>query len=372
MSPTSYIEIDLRAFRFNLRQVNSRLKRRTKILLIVKSNAYGHGMLRIAREAQKKPQVVYMGISSMAEALLLRKAGIRGPLLILGVMPPTEYREAIKQRLTLTVSSLEEARAINRAAQPLKRKAKVHVELDTGMGRLGAWCAEAIWLLFKIHQLTHVDMEGIFTHFPSADEDDPKYSRFQIEVFNKAVDLACELFGKPFRYVHMANSTGLITYRDSHFSLVRPGIMAYGIYPAPKPCPIKLKPVLALRSKISFIKSVPKGRTISYARSYVVSKATRIATIPIGYYSGYPLRVSNRASVLIHGKRYPVVGRVTMDHLMVDIGWDKRIRKWDPVTLVGKSGRQEICVEELARWAQTIPYDIVCSFNGALPRIYIG
>ena len=364
------IEIDLGAFRRNLGRIRGRLKGRARMLVVVKSEAYGHGMVPLAKEAEKVPGVVYLGVSTASEAFRLREAGVRLPVLILGVVHPDQAADVVRAGVTATVSSLEEARHLDRTARRLKRRAKVHVELDTGMGRLGVWCAEAIWFIYKVNEMKNLEIEGLYTHFPSADDDDPKFSTFQIEVFDKAVDLSSQILGRRPAFVHMANSMGLVTYRDSHFTLVRPGIMAYGINPSRREPPLDLKPVLTLKSRVAFIKSVGRGRSISYARSYVTEKPTRIATVPLGYSSGYPFQLSNKSRVLVGGKSYPVVGRITMDHIMVDVGEDSRVRKWDEVVLIGRSGKERVRAEELAAHAGTIPYDVLCGLSLNLPRIY--
>lgn len=368
--PNSFIEIDLDAFRSNLRRIRSVLRPGARILLVVKSEAYGHGMIPIARAAAGFREIVYFGVSSIGEAVRLRQAGIRKPILVLGVLHPRDIKEAIRLGLTASVSSLEEAKRLGREARRMHRRAKVHVELDTGMGRLGVWCAEAIWLLYKVHEVQGLDLEGVFSHFPSADEDDPVFSLRQIEIFDKAVDIAGELFKRPLKYIHMANSAGLLTYRDSHFSLVRPGIMAYGVYPGRAHDIKTLRPILSLRSRVAFLKTVDKGRTVSYGRTYAAPQRTRIATIPIGYSSGYPFYLSNRSHVVIRGRKFPVVGRVTMDHIMADVGTELPILPWDPVTLIGKDGAEEVGVEELAKLAGTIPYVILTGLSPSLPRIY--
>ncbi len=368
--PLTFVGVDLGALKRNLRRIASKVARATGILVVVKAEAYGHGMARIAREVEKTRLAKYLGVSSAWEARRRRDAGVRMPVLILGVIHPSEAREVVRRCVASSVSSIEEAASLDRAAKALGVKAKGHAELDTGMGRLGIWCAEAIWFLHKVHEMPNLELEGVFTHFPSADDDDPKFSKSQIEIFDKAVEMAEELFGKPFKYVHMANSAGLLSYADSHFNLVRPGISVYGLKPAKRELGGKLEPVLSLKSRVSFIKMVEKGRSVSYARPYVASRATRIATVPIGYSSGYLFHLSNKAHVIIRGKRYPVAGRVTMDHIMVDIGMDDAIRRWDEVTLIGKSGAEEIRAEELAQLAGTIPYQVVCGLSQNLPRIY--
>jgi len=370
--PINRIEINLVALRRNLKRLASKVRRPTSLLVVVKAEAYGHGMVRVAGEVQKSRLAAYLGVSSIWEALRLRGAGIRMPILILGVIHPTEAGEVIRHGLTASVSSIEEASCLDRAARAAKKKAKVHAELDTGMGRLGIWCAEAILFLHKINEMKNIELEGVFTHFPSADDDDPRFSLSQIKIFDKAIDMASDLFGKPFKFVHMANSAGLLAYKPAHFNLVRPGILVYGLSPADRDLGMALDPVLSLKSKVAFIKTVEKGRTVSYARTYVASRATRIATVPLGYSAGYPFYLSNKSEVLIRGKRYKVAGRVTMDHIMVDIGMDDPIRRWDEVVLIGKSGNEQIRVEELARLAGTIPYQIVCGLSQNLPRVYAG
>jgi alanine racemase len=370
--PLNVIEIDLGALRHNVRRIRKQLRPGTGLMIIVKAEAYGHGMVRIAREVAKLAGVAYLGVSSSAEAFRLRDARIRKPILVLGVVHPRDAAEIVRRGVTATVSSLDEARMLDRAAARTGRRARVHVELDTGMGRLGVWCAEAIRLVHAVHELAHVELEGVFTHFPSADEEDARFSRFQIEAFEKAVDYCQELFGRPIRYVHMANSAGLVAYRDAHFTLVRPGLAVYGLNPAKRTQALGLKPVLTLKSRAAFLKTVEKGRTISYARTHVTPRPTRIATVPLGYSSGYPVSLSNRAHVLIRGRRYPVVGRVTMDHLMVDVGLKHPVRRWDEVVLIGRSGRERIRAEELAGLAGTIPYEIVTRLGLGVPRIYKG
>lgn len=360
------IGIDLSALRHNLRLIHGRLRPGTDVLMVVKAEAYGHGMVPVARAIEKDKSAVYLGVSTTSEAFRLREEGIRMPVLIMGVIPPAAAAEVIRRGITSTVSSQEEARVLDAAARRLGKKARVHVELDTGMGRLGVWCEEAVRTLTQIHALGNIELEGVFTHFPAAD--DAKYSKTQIAAFEKTVRICRELFGG-IRYVHMANSQGLVSFKDAHFTLVRPGIMAYGIQPAPGRRQLDLRPVLSLKSRVALIKEVGKGRSISYARTHVTRGPTRIATIPIGYSSGYPWQLSNRFQVLIGGRPFPIVGRVTMDHIMVDIG-GSRVKQWDEVVLIGRSGRSEIRAEELAEKTGTIPYEIVCRMNLNLPRIY--
>ncbi len=368
--PFNRIEIDLGAFRHNLGHIRRRLEPGTKLLIVVKADAYGHGMIPIAREAVRLGGSVYLGVASSVEAFALRSAGIRARVLVLGVTHPRDVARTIREDVTATLSTRQEALLFDRAAAKLGRKARVHVELDTGMGRLGVWCAEAVRFLYQTSRLRHLNLEGVFTHFPSAGAADARFSASQIEIFKKAVEIAGELIERPFRYVHMANSAGLLAYRDAHFNLVRPGIMVYGINPSRKKLPFVLKPVLTLKSCVTLLKDVGAGRSISYARTFVTRRPTRIATVSLGYSSGYPFSLSNRADALIAGRRFPIVGRITMDHLMVDVGGEKGVKRWDEAVLIGRSGAEEIRAEELAERAGTIPYEIVCGLSAALPRLY--
>ena len=368
--PTTYIEVDLKALLHNLRQIRRLLRPRTKILLVVKAEAYGHGMVKVAKAARRLRDIVYLGVSNATEALVLRQNKIKTPILVLSSVHPGEIKELIRHNVTTTVSSLEEAQAVNNAARRLNKKANVHVELDTGMGRLGVATAEALSLLFKVNNLPHLDLEGAYSHFPSADERVSDFSHRQITVFEMAVDCFRELYPKRLQWAHMANSTGLLAYEDAHFNLVRPGIMAYGICPTKGKCPVPLKPVLSFKTHVAFNKSIEKGASVSYGRTYTAKKKTRIATLPVGYSSGYPFRLSGRSRVLIRGRSFPIAGRVTMDHLMVDVGNGFPVRRWDEATLIGRSGSQSVRAEELARHANTIPYEIVCSLNSQIPRVY--
>lgn len=368
--PLNRIEIDLAAFRHNLKVIRRSVGSGTKLLIVVKADAYGHGMVPIAREAVRSGDSAYLGVASSAEAFALRGAGIRSPILVLGVTHPRDAVRTVKEDVTAALSTREEALVLNRAAARLGRKARVHVELDTGMGRLGVWCAEAVRFLYETERLGNLDLEGVFTHFPNADSEDAAFSANQIEIFKKAVEIAGELIERPFRYVHMANSAGLVAFRDAHFNLVRPGIMAYGINPARRKLPFDLRPVLSLKSCVTLLKRVEAGRSISYARTFITRRPTRIATVSLGYSSGYPLSLSNRSEALIAGRRFPIVGRITMDHLMVDVGPRDRVRRWDEAVLIGRSGREVIRAEDLAERAGTIPYEIVCGLSAALPRLY--
>jgi len=337
---------------------------------VVKSEAYGHGMAAVAKAAEKEKRVAYLGVSTADEALELRSAGIRLPVLILSVVHPRQAGALIRSRISLTVSSTEEALAVNLAAKRLGVKAAVHAELDTGMGRLGTWYVDALSFLFRINSLPWIRLEGAYTHFPAADAQEEDFSKRQIKIFTMAAELFRQMYPRGLRYLHMANSAGVLRFPEAHFNLARPGIMAYGINPIDKRLRLRLKPVLSFKTRVILIKEVRKGVTISYGRTYSAGRDTRIAVLPVGYSYGYPYHLSNKARVLIRGQSYPVAGRVTMDHLMVDIGPHSPVRIWDEAVLIGSQGQERITAEDLAKQAGTISYEIVCSLNLKVPRVY--
>ncbi|MDP2043740.1 MAG: alanine racemase, partial [Candidatus Omnitrophota bacterium] len=259
------------------------------------------------------------------------------------------------------------ALALNRKASARNKPIRLHIKVDTGMGRIGVSHDHAFRLAEKIHKLKFIIIDGIFTHFPFADLN-RKFTVFQINLFNKLVsDLKKR--GIVIPLVHAANSIGLIDYKDSHFTMVRPGLVIYGLYPKQR-MDINLKPVLSLKTRVIFIKKVPAGYGISYGHTYITKRPTRIATLPIGYGDGYPRNLSNLAWLLIGGKRKRISGRICMDQIMVDVG-SQKLKIGDEVVLIGAQGKEKITAEELARLAKTIPYEIVCGLGSRIPRIYI-
>lgn len=367
-------DISLAAFRHNLGVLRSRLAPAVRMLLVVKSDAYGHGMVPIAREAERNAAVVYFGVAAAEEAFELRRSGIRKPILLLAPVHPSFARELILKNISFSVSSLEEARRIDRAAKSAGRRAKIHAEVDTGMGRLGADYVRALDFLFALRRLESVELEGAYTHFPGADEPQTRTSERQVRIFKMVIELFRELYpGRDtLRFTHAANSAGTFRFADAHFNLVRPGLAAYGVNPLSAKVKLgaRLKPVLSLRTQIAYLKTVEAGTPISYHSTYRTRRRSVIATLPIGYSSGYPLRLSNRSRVLIRGRSFPVAGRVTMDQIMVDLGAWKGCRLWEEAVLIGDSGGQRITAEELAGLAGTIPYEILCGIHPKIPRIY--
>lgn len=363
----TWAEINLKNLEHNFKEVKSRLGQEIKILVTVKADAYGHGLIPVSKRLVANG-ADFLGVASIDEGIKLRNAGIKIPILILGLILKKDIQPLFRYDLIPTVCDEEFALALNRKAGARNKPIRLHIKVDTGMGRIGVSHDHAFRLVEKIHKLKFIIIDGIFTHFPFADIN-RKFTVFQINLFNKLVsDLKKRGIAIPL--VHAANSIGLINYKESHFTMVRPGLVIYGLYPKQR-MDINLKPVLSLKTRVIFIKKVPAGCGISYGHTYITKRPTRIATLPIGYGDGYPRNLSNLAWLLIGGKRKRISGRICMDQIMVDVGAQK-LKLGDEVVLIGTQGKQKITAEELARLSKTIPYEIVCGLGSRIPRIYIG
>ena len=366
-----WAEINLEHLRHNLKMIRRVVRRsRSEILAIVKADAYGHGMKAVALTLAKEG-VSFFGVATIQEALELRKICPTVKVLVLGSFHKDQVASYVRGKIRPTLSSEEDLRVLEKGLKP-RSGFVVHVKIDTGMGRLGVWHEEALSLLNKISRSDKIKIEGIYTHFASADEASGRSTRRQMELFER---LRKEIKGLGIRpkYWHAANSVGLIRFRKARFNLVRPGLLLYGLNPWKAGEPgFELKPVLSLKTRISFLKDVPKGRRLSYGGTHETSAPTRIATLPIGYSHGYRVAFSNKSFVLVSGRRCPVVGRVTMDQLLVDVGKALPVKRWDEAALIGRQNKACVSAEELAEIAGTIPYEIVCSIHSRIPRIYKG
>jgi alanine racemase len=362
-------EIDLNKIRHNYNLIKQRVGSSVKILAVVKAEAYGHGMIAVSKVLAKEG-VDCLGVARVKEAVRLRKAGINQPVLLFGAILPGEIKSILNYDLTPTVYTLELAKALDKEARVKGINVKVHLKVDTGMGRVGVWHEQAPELARAVYKLENIKLEGLYTHFPSADEKDKSFSYEQIARFKTLIDkLEKEGFSIPYK--HVANSAGILDIESSYLNLVRPGLMLYGIYPSKYVSrTLDLKPVLSLKTKVSYLKSTPPGRSISYGRDYVTTRSTVIATLPIGYGDGYSHLLSNRSRVLIKGKGVPVVGRVCMDQMMVDVGDLEDVKVGDEVVLIGVQKEKEITVEELADCCGTIPYQVLCWIGNKVPRKY--
>jgi len=360
-----WIEVNLRALRNNFKRIRRIVGRGVKIMATLKQEAYGHGLIPLAREFSFLG-VDFFGLGSLEEAIILREKGFRDPILILSSLETKFAQEFIRYKVIPTVVDLKFAKKLNEEARKRNKIVPIHIKIDTGMGRLGIWHKEAGEFIKKLAEFKNLYLEGLFTHFPSADTD-VKFTNNQIKGFNNLVDnLRKECI--VFRYLHCANSIGIVNYKNSHFNLVRPGLILYGINPSS--LGIELNPALSLRSKIIFIKRVEKGRSISYGRTFITKFPTTIGTVACGYADGYPWILSNRGKVIIKNKLFKVVGRVCMDHIMVNLGQVSNIKLGQEVILIGKGKNLRITVEDLANWAGTIPYEIVSRLSLKIPRIY--
>jgi alanine racemase len=357
--PLSWVDIDLAALRHNYFQARQRLNDSTQVLAVVKSDAYGHGMVPVARELALAG-VEFLGVSKFWEAAELRSHGIDLPILVLLGVEPADMEQAIFLGLRSVVYRLDDARRLSRQACTLQRTASVHLKVDTGMGRLGVPWEQAASFLDDLLGLPGIELEGVLSHFAVADDTDKSFSEWQLECFRQVLQLL-EQRGRSVRYAHIANSAGLLDLPGCHLQLVRPGLMLYGSSPsAAVECPVDLHPVMSLKSRIIQIKQVQAGDTIGYGRTYVVPRPSRIATIPVGYDDGYSRLLSNRGQVLVGGKRAAVVGRVSMNMITADVSHIQHAQEDDEVVLLGVQGEERISAEDIAEWCGTISYEILC------------
>ncbi|MCX5680534.1 MAG: alanine racemase [Candidatus Omnitrophica bacterium] len=364
---STWAEIDLKAIAHNYKQVKRLVGKNTKVMAVVKANAYGHGTVEVSKVLESLG-VDYLGVATMDEAVRLRDHGIKSPILVLGSVLPDEVHAAVEKDITLTLASDELLKAIRKDCED-HHKIRVHIKIDTGMGRIGIWHEDALNFIKNLAVDKHIVIEGIYTHFSAAGHDN-FFTNYQIESFEKLL-AKLEGFDVRIPLKHSANSIATVDFKRSHLNLVRPGLVIYGMYPKYTfPKLIKLRPAMSLKTRIVYIKDTPPGRSISYGRSYITGKHTRIATLPIGYADGYLRGLSNKAYVLVRGKKAPVVGRVTMDQTMIDVGGIRKASVGDEVVLIGRQGREEIRAEKLARLAGTIAYELVSLISNRVPRIY--
>lgn len=360
----TWAQINLDSLEHNFFQVKKQVSPETKILVTVKADAYGHGLISVSRRLDSCG-VDFLGVASIDEGIKLREAGIKVPVLILGLILKSDIHPLFEYNLATSVCDEELSRALNRKACLLGKKLNVHIKVDTGMGRIGMPHYNAHKLVKKIANFKHLNVEGIFTHFAFADMN-RKFTFYQIDLFDKLLKkLASEGINVPL--VHAANSMAVLDYKNSHFNMIRPGLVLYGLYPKEN-LAINLEPVLSLKTKVVFVKKVPAGSGISYGHDYVTKKATTIVTLPIGYGDGYPRNLSNKAPVLIKGRHFKMCGKICMDQIMVDVG-NTPVKAGDEVVLIGKQGKNRITVEELASLSNTIPYEIVCGLGSRIPRV---
>ena len=367
----TWAEIDLTSLRFNYDGIRKRIGEKVGIMGIVKANAYGHGLVDVARSLTEFG-IDYLGVGFLEEGITLRKEGITIPILVLGGVLGSQIREFIQDDLEITVSSLELAERIEAEVQRQKRKkARVHLKIDTGMERIGVHSENAIPFIERVCAMPHIEVVGIYSHLATADERDKAFTHYQLDRFHSVLKKVKSM-GMEIPHIHIANSGATLDLPESYFTMVRPGIMLYGIYPSRETTEsVPLRPVLSLKSKVVFVKEVAQGSSVSYGRKHFTTQRTRVATIPIGYGDGYTRRLSNNADVLICGKRYPVIGIVCMDQIMVDIGFEGNVHVGDDVILIGRDGDQSISVWELTDKVGTVPYEFLTGIAARVPRLNI-
>jgi alanine racemase len=366
-SRPTWAEIDLSNLAFNLSQIKKRLSPEIKIMPIVKADAYGHGIVEVSQYLAAQG-IDYLGVATVDEGIYLRKAGITISLLVLGTILPEEAEALLEYNLIPTICNRDTAVILNRLASQRNIPVKIHIKIDTGMGRIGVWHEEVLDFFSKIKELGQLEFEGIWTHFASAE--DMEFTNLQLGRFNFILR-GLEQLGYKFAYIHAANSTAILKNTSSHFNMVRPGLALYGVYPdISVRQTIELKPVMQLKTRIIFLKKVSAGQSISYGRTFVTSRESLIATLPIGYGDGYAWSLSNRAMVIVEGRRVPIVGRVCMDQIMIDVTDVGDVKLGEEVVLIGQQDNERISVEELASLSGTIPYEILCRIASRIPRIY--
>ena len=362
------VKIDLDAISANFDAI--RAKAGVPVMAVVKADAYGHGAIQVARLLQDR--CAFFGVSSMLEATELRRAGLTTPILILGHTPVKAFDTAIREGIRPTIFRYEDAKALSDAAVAAGVKAPFHFAVDTGMSRIGFPATEeAAEVCVRIAKLPGLVPEGIFSHFATADCADLTRSRAQARLFDGFCDMLKEK-GLEIPIRHLNNSAGLMNF-DTHYEMVRAGIVTYGMYPSEEVSPdlLELKPALQFLSKVTFVKTLPAGREISYGGTYVTTKETRVATVPVGYADGYRRSLSGKFYCLIHGKKAPILGRICMDQMMVDITDIPQTQPGDRVTLVGTDGEETITMEQIAAAADSFNYEFVCGISRRVPRIYV-
>ncbi len=358
--------INLGAISHNVAAIRKRIGNKRGLMAVVKADGYGHGGVEVSRVALRS------GADSLAVALpeegqLLREAGIEASILVLGLIQPEEAYKVVNFRLSQTVTSIELLQALEQEGHKASIKVNVHVKVDTGMGRIGVKPEDTVSFIRKVKRFKNLNLEGLFSHFPSADEKDKTFSKRQLELFNQVIR-ELQLAGIELPKKHMANSAAVLDLPESYYDMVRPGIMVYGLYPSEEVTrSIELKPAMTLKTRVSAVKVVPPGTPIGYGRTFITKKKTVVATLPVGYADGYRRLLSNRGVVLVKRCRVPLIGRVCMDTCMVDVSDIEDVQPGDEVILFG----EEIPVDEVATNIGTIVNEVVCAVGKRVPRIYV-
>ena len=363
----TYVKIDLDVIEANFNAI--REKAGVDVMAVVKADAYGHGAIQVTRLLQDK--CAFFGVSSILEAIELRQAGIYNPILILGHTPVSAFPVLVQAEIRPTIYHYDAALALSKAAMAQGKTAAFHIAVDTGMSRIGFQATEeSADICAQMAQLPNLHAEGLFSHFATADCADLSRSHVQAEKFDRFYEMLKER-GVEVPIRHMDNSAGLMNF-DNHYHMVRSGIVTYGMYPSDEVDTknLAIRPALQWISRITHLKTLPAGREISYGGTFVTTRETRVATVPVGYADGYRRSLSGKFYVLIRGKKAPILGRVCMDQMMVDVTDIPDVTPRDQVVLVGRSGDEEITMEQIAAAADSFNYEFVCGISRRVPRIY--
>lgn len=362
--------IDLTAIYNNIRRTKEKIGSKTKLLAVIKANAYGHGAVEVSKILE--PLADMYGVAVVEEGIELRESGCDKPILILGTVPAEQYKETLAYHITPTLYTYDMAEEYQKEAKRQGCIGKAHIKLDTGMGRIGFLPnEESIDDIERICRLPNIEVEGCFTHMARADEWGREATQKQLDTYRWFIQ-ELEKRGIVFKMRHTANSASIMGYSELYMDMVRSGISTYGIYPSDEvdKSALLLEPAMSIRARISYIKTLPPGSPVSYGGTYVTPGTVRVATVPVGYADGYPRALSGKAEVLVHGRRAPIIGRVCMDQFMVDVTDIENVAAGDWITLMGKEGEEEITVEELSYMAGSFPYEFVCGISLRVPREY--
>lgn len=371
----AWAEIDLDALHFNIEEIKKSINQTTQIIAVLKTDGYGHGAAQIARVLEAEEQVWGFAVATAEEAFALKEGGISKPLLILGYTFPYSYERLIRENVRSTVFTLETARELSSAAAKVGKECSVHLKIDTGMTRIGIHPdAEGLSLIRQIQALPGLKIEGIFTHFATADEADRTRAYHQMALFQNYVEQIERELRIKISMKHCSNSAGIVEMPEAQMDAVRAGIILYGLWPSDAVQAdekIRLKPMLSLKSRVVYVKTVPAGQQISYGGTFTTNRNTIVATICIGYGDGYPRSLSNIGHVLLKGQRAPILGRVCMDQFMIDVtDLDSPVCVGDQVTLIGTDGTACITMEELGALSGRFNYELACDIGKRIPRIY--
>jgi alanine racemase len=373
MMVTSLVEltIDLGALRHNYLQLRQRLSPGVQLLAVVKADAYGHGLVPAARTLTAAG-AEYLGVASLDEGLALRQEGLDLPILLLMGIIPQESQAAVAADLEVVLYRQDVAQALEEAGRSLGKKARVHLKVDTGMGRLGITPPEVLPFLESLKNSSYLEVLGLISHLAMADIADKTYTKKQLQEFLKLLTAAREQ-GWALPLSHIANSAALVDFPEAHFGMARPGISLYGSPPSPeRSWGVDLKPVMSFTTQVLQLKRLPPGSSISYGGTYITKDWCDLAVLPVGYCNGYPRLLSNRGHVLLKGHRAPIRGRVCMNLIMVEVSHIPNVEEGEPATLLGEDGGDRLTADDLAAWAETISYEIYCALGSANPRHFVG